>query len=316
MKSQAGQGTRRPRGAAARWAVLPLAFALVLLFAAGSVGLTGCAWTTSSGSTGPETTAVGSSTSVSSTIGVSTSGSTTVSETTPPVHAITVPSVSSTKRPILPTSTSSVAVSSSNPELPLVLNSPLDDTPQIFMNTYYGAIGASAPTPQNPKGIHMGIDLVAPKGTPIKAVASGVISNLTTETKTEPDGTVNTYANLLQVIDSHDTVNYIFEPCQSMLVTKGQKVNSGDVLGTLADNRGQNMRARDGDRHARSRAPFGCRGQLGSGLLHSLHQFFFQASIGDMVLPRLHGYCGAPRAMRVSLSIIHNHLPPCSRKAR
>jgi hypothetical protein len=160
------------------------------------------------------------------------------------IPSINIPTatVTSTKQPILPTSTPSVAVPSPSPELPLVLNSPLDDTPEIFMNTYYGAIGASPPTPQNPKGIHQGIDLVAPTGTPVKAVASGIVSNLTTENKTEYDGTVNTYANLLLKLDDHNVVNYIFEPSQSLLVTKDQRVNSGDVLGTLGDNRGQNLR--------------------------------------------------------------------------
>jgi hypothetical protein len=159
-----------------------------------------------------------------------------------PSTNIPTAAITSTKQPILPTSTPSVAVPSPSPELPFVLNSPLDDTPEIFMNTYYGAIGASAITPQNPKGIHQGIDLVAPAGTSIKAVASGIVSNITTETKTEYDGTVNTYANLLVKFDDHNVVNYIFEPSQSILVTVGQMVSSGDVLGTLGDNRGQNLR--------------------------------------------------------------------------
>ncbi|MGB8252876.1 MAG: hypothetical protein WCF08_06645, partial [Anaerolineaceae bacterium] len=70
------------------------------------------------------------------------------------------------------------------------MNSPLDDTPEVFMNTYYGAVGASPPTPQNPQGIHQGMDFVAPTGTSVRAAASGTISRIDIETKTEYDGTV------------------------------------------------------------------------------------------------------------------------------
>ncbi|MGA9398890.1 MAG: M23 family metallopeptidase [Anaerolineaceae bacterium] len=109
------------------------------------------------------------------------------------------------------------------------------------MNTYYGAVGASPPTPQNPQGIHQGMDFVAPTGTAVKATTSGTISRITKETKTEYDGTINTYANVLLKIDDQNTINYIFEPLQNLFVSEGQVVNTGDILGTLADNRGQNM---------------------------------------------------------------------------
>jgi hypothetical protein len=109
------------------------------------------------------------------------------------------------------------------------------------MNTYYGAIGAAARTAQNPNGIHQGIDLVAPAGTSIKAVTSGIVSNITTETKTEYDGTVNTYANVILDIGGKNSIIYIFEPFQKLFVVEGQKVQTGDILGTLGDNRGQNM---------------------------------------------------------------------------
>jgi hypothetical protein len=144
-----------------------------------------------------------------------------------------------------PSTTTPVSAPTPSPPPPkpaeFVLNSPLDDTPEVFMNTYYGAVGASPPTPQNPQGIHQGTDFVAPTGTPVKATASGVISRITSETKTEYDGTVNTYANVILDIGGQNSIIYIFEPYQKLFVVEGQKVETGDILGTLADNRGQNM---------------------------------------------------------------------------
>ncbi|MCX6556866.1 MAG: M23 family metallopeptidase [Candidatus Aminicenantes bacterium] len=110
------------------------------------------------------------------------------------------------------------------------------------MNTYYGAVGASPPSPQNPQGIYQGIDFVAPTGTPVKATASGAISRIMNEIKTEYDGTVNTYANVILDVGNHNSIIYIFEPLQSLSVVEGQTVDTGDTLGTLADNRGQNLR--------------------------------------------------------------------------
>ena len=114
------------------------------------------------------------------------------------------------------------------------------------MNGYYGAVGGSPPSPQNPKGIHMGMDFVAPTGTPVEVTADGTISRITTETKMEPDGTVNTYGNLMLDIGGRNSINYIFEPLQNMFVFEGQVVKTGDILGTLADNRGQNIRGTKG----------------------------------------------------------------------
>jgi murein DD-endopeptidase MepM/ murein hydrolase activator NlpD len=135
-----------------------------------------------------------------------------------------------------------VAVTSTNSTPSIVLNSPLDDTPEVFLNTYYGAVGASPPSPQNPLGIHQGMDFVAPAGTPVKATAPGLISKIITETKTEYDGTVNTYAQVFLDIGGHNSIIYIFEPLQNLFVAERQVVDTGDILGTLADNRGQNLR--------------------------------------------------------------------------
>jgi murein DD-endopeptidase MepM/ murein hydrolase activator NlpD len=147
--------------------------------------------------------------------------------------------------PLLP-AMPSAAIASTNAIPPLVLSSPLDDTPEVFMNTYYGALGASIPTAQNPQGIHQGMDFVAPTGTPVKASASGTISRITKEVKTEPDGAVNTYANVLLDVGGDKTIVYIFEPLQSLFVAERQVVGTGDSLGTLADNRGQNLRGTKG----------------------------------------------------------------------
>ena len=149
-----------------------------------------------------------------------------------------VPSTNSTPPPVTGAST--------NSNLPIVLNSPLDDAPEVFMNTYYGAIGASMPTSQNPLGIHQGMDFVAPTGIPVKAAASGTISRITREVKTEPDGTMNTYGGVLLDVGGDNTVGYGFEPLQDLFVAEGQVVNTGDILGILADNRGQNRRGTKG----------------------------------------------------------------------
>jgi hypothetical protein len=151
------------------------------------------------------------------------------------------------KQPVFPSlNTPTVGNPSTNSNPPPVLSSPLDDAPEVFMNTYYGALGASPPSPQNPQGIHQGMDFVAPAGTPVKAAASGVISRIDPEIRTEPDGTVNTYANVILDIGGHNSIIYIFEPLQDLFVVEGQKVETGDVLGTLADNLGQNMRGTRG----------------------------------------------------------------------
>jgi len=129
---------------------------------------------------------------------------------------------------------------------PPVLYSPFNDAPEIFINTYYGSVGASPPSPQNPQGIHQGIDFVAPAGTPVKAMAPGTISRITTEIKTEYDGTVNTYSEVFLGVGGNNTLIYHFEPLQSLAVVEGQIVETGDTLGTLADNRGQNLRGTPG----------------------------------------------------------------------
>lgn len=114
------------------------------------------------------------------------------------------------------------------------------------MNTYFGSMGASPPSPENPLGIHQGMDYVAPTGTPVRAAIKGVIYKIITETKTEYDNTVNTYANVIVDIKPQGSIVYVFEPYKELFVSEGQTVNTGDILGTLADNRGQNRRGTKG----------------------------------------------------------------------
>jgi hypothetical protein len=165
----------------------------------------------------------------------------------PPVSNTPTVAATSTKASPPPVSnTPTVAATSTKASPPLVLNSPLDDTSEVFMNTYYGAVGASVPNPQNPQGIHQGMDFVAPTGTPVKATACGTISRITTETKTEFDSTVNTYAEVFLDVGGDNAIIYIFEPLQSLFVAEGQVIDTGVILGTLADNRGQNLRGTKG----------------------------------------------------------------------
>jgi hypothetical protein len=164
----------------------------------------------------------------------------------PPSSTPTVAVGSTNAGPPRVSSTPVAAATSTNANPPLVLESPLDDTPEVFMNTYYGEVGSSVPTAQNPQGIHQGMDFVAPTGTPVKAAAPGTISRITKEVKTEPDRTVNTYANVLLDVGGDNTIIYIFEPLQDLFVAESQVVNTGDILGTLADNRGQNRRGTKG----------------------------------------------------------------------
>jgi hypothetical protein len=158
-------------------------------------------------------------------------------------HSATNPDPIKTNSDLQPTHSNT---RQTNLDTPPILYPPLDDAPEIFMNTYYGAVGASAPTPQNPQGIHQGMDFVAPTGTPVKATTSGTISRITTEIKTEYDSTVNTYGEVWLDMGGNNTIIYIFEPLQSLSVVEGQVVDTGDTLGTLADNRGQNIRGTPG----------------------------------------------------------------------
>ncbi len=140
----------------------------------------------------------------------------------------------------------SAAIPSTNSTPPFVLNSPLDDTPEVFMNTYYGAVGASPPTPRTRKASTRGWTSwrlrVHPSRQPQPGPYPGSLQRSRRSTTARLIPMPISFLKLMIKTLSY----YIFEPLQSLFVVEGQVVNTGDILGTLADNRGQNLRGTKG----------------------------------------------------------------------
>ena len=70
---------------------------------------------------------------------------------------------------------------------------------------------------------HRGLDIGAPKGTPIKAAAGGTVTAA---------GWSGSYGNLIKI--SHGNgVETVYGHCSQILVTKGQQVSQGQVIGKV-----------------------------------------------------------------------------------
>ena len=69
--------------------------------------------------------------------------------------------------------------------------------------------------------VHTGLDIACPLGTPIKAAASGVVSFGSMK---------GSYGNLI-VISHSGTVQTYYAHCNSIVVSPGQTVNQGDIIG-------------------------------------------------------------------------------------
>lgn len=69
--------------------------------------------------------------------------------------------------------------------------------------------------------VHTGLDIASPKGTPISAASSGVVTYA---------GFKGAYGNLI-VIDHGNGVQTYYAHCNSLNVSAGQNVNQGDTIG-------------------------------------------------------------------------------------
>lgn len=70
---------------------------------------------------------------------------------------------------------------------------------------------------------HMGMDIAAPNGTPIKAAADGTVKFA---------GTMGGYGNLVIISHGNDVETY-YGHCSKIYVTKGQEVTAGDEIAAV-----------------------------------------------------------------------------------
>lgn len=79
--------------------------------------------------------------------------------------------------------------------------------------------------------LHAGLDIANSTGTPVKAAAPGVVIS----TNTPNDGKMNGYGNVVLIAHSIDGTTYttLYGHMNSMSVTAGQHVNTGDQIGTI-----------------------------------------------------------------------------------
>ncbi|MCL6592146.1 MAG: M23 family metallopeptidase [Firmicutes bacterium] len=120
------------------------------------------------------------------------------------------------------------------PAGPPVLAAPVSDengTRSVFINTYFGQPGCSAPSPDNPEGIHYSIDfkvslpVAGPPGeAPVYAACPGEVTGIFSYPE---------HTNVLVRYNSSFDLDYNFEPPSRLMVVKGQKLSTGSLIGYL-----------------------------------------------------------------------------------
>jgi len=112
-----------------------------------------------------------------------------------------------------------------------VLNTPINNSSQVFLLTYFNEPGCQPATSDNPLGLHKGIDFAGPSGTAIIASAPGEVVNIQ-----NLEGTAsNVHTVVLEKLDGGFTLNYNLEPAKNIFVIIGQHLQIGDTIGLLGD---------------------------------------------------------------------------------
>lgn len=80
--------------------------------------------------------------------------------------------------------------------------------------------------PRGPEGVHAGIDIAAPEGSPVRAAADGVVVDIS------PDGMRSGYGNTV-IVDHGDRTLTLYAHMQSIApeLAVGQPVSDGELLG-------------------------------------------------------------------------------------
>jgi murein DD-endopeptidase MepM/ murein hydrolase activator NlpD len=73
---------------------------------------------------------------------------------------------------------------------------------------------------------HTGIDIALPSGTPLPALASGVVAQVALDASA---GRLAGYGGVVRV-DTLDGRSYFYAHCRRVLVAPGQKVSQGQIL--------------------------------------------------------------------------------------
>jgi murein DD-endopeptidase MepM/ murein hydrolase activator NlpD len=139
-------------------------------------------------------------------------------------------------RPVIPEPTSEALVSLP----PLILNPPKQTPPKppvsavpVPSGKMAWPVGGKVSSGFGRRGkrhFHAGIDIPMPQGTPITAVQDGVVLEVSTIKSKKYRGYGNT-----ALIDHGSGITTMYAHCQSVSVKAGQRVQQGDVVGSVGN---------------------------------------------------------------------------------